>query len=254
MTIPFTTEELAQLFAYALQNIWLGNPSRERHAQSAKDSGLLLRIAIKACISADRAVRDILPLTFQILKIPHRYCLRVWFTALARSGQLDELPSLLNHKSADVRIAIIEAFHHFGGRRIDALRDLGDDRAVSLLIRALESSPEPPRHRVSNALEAIGPRAGALLQEAFETNPIIRAHDGRLLARTAGIAALGALLEALSSLLRLGVKVLALGLEILGAPSIPSLLSLLVGSNRDIAVSALRILGSIGSLEASKRS
>ena len=108
MTIPFTTEELAQLFAYALQNIWSGNPSRERHVQSAKDSGLLLRIAIKACISADRAVRDILPLTFQILKIRTDIGLRGLVHSTCTSGELDELPSLLNHKSADVRIAIIE--------------------------------------------------------------------------------------------------------------------------------------------------
>ena len=76
MSARFTRMELAQLLGSVL-------------SLKEEDSGVLLPIAVKACASANAPVREVLWQTFELITIPHRSTLRVWFKTLARVGQLE---------------------------------------------------------------------------------------------------------------------------------------------------------------------
>jgi HEAT repeat protein len=160
--------------------------------------------------------------------------------ALAREYPSDIVVTTIEHCLTSTQPLTKEA--------ANVLQDLADAQSARVLMQALVGSADSQEH-ATTALKAIGPIAGEVLLQAFRTDPNAFSH-GRLLAETAGHAALGALLRALQSPRRAVREAAAQGLLALGTASVPSLLALAQESDDESVVDVLAILGRLAPPEA----
>ena len=82
--------------------------SKAPSVSKAEDADALVRVAVKACLSADVGMAD---LVWQIFDAESKkaFPLKRLFRTLSRFNQVDALAPLVNHPSAEVRSAVIHA-------------------------------------------------------------------------------------------------------------------------------------------------
>jgi HEAT repeat protein len=327
---------------------------------AGEDAEALLRVAVKTCLSAGVEMPDLLWRIFEDGERTQAYPLKKLFRALSRFNQFDALARLVDHPSADVRLALVHAWYNYGlpadaarikrllsdenpqvrtrareavdvilspvnqpqarepvdgvlddqdlivvriilGRLDDsdvgpvakllnaksgvmrqlarkalrkktdwsvaildmleeirasgvvlsqesiaATQDIGDQRAMGLLIRALGPTDHGGQTFAADALVALSSRAAVPLLNAFEHDPYVRRHWGTLVARVAGSAALDPLLSAFESRYASVRQSATGGLEALGTSALPMLLARLPRADRDECAAILGILGRLG--------